>query len=518
MYIHICIYMYIHIYLYTHKCLTHDGIVSWIWISVPYVWIMSHFSTIHVTHMNESWRASPWVLTHNSLSPFTNQNLPCHTIHSKRAVWQDSFWFVTGLFCVCEMNYRVVWHNSRVRSCIYVAWLICMCGMTHLYARHDSFTCALWLVHMCTLTQLYAWYKSFMFHDTTHSYMTWLIHMCAIVLSHVWHDAFMCVWHDSFICVTWHDSFICIISYLITSHHIHVCDMTHLYVHITFTCVTWLILKNMCEVIHPWKQEWHHIRSLWHIHMCDMTLLMCEMAQFQMWHGPSTNARTFVCVTRHFSFVTRLILRCDMTHPRKQEWRHIRNLWHIHMCDMTLLMCEMAHSQMWHVTSMSHIHICMYTYIYSHRYIYIYMYIDIFIYIFIYIFSDLTYHRRRRPYLKQSRLSKLQTSSLSGVPVTLKQVFTGNPKISNKFLREWRESPSLARAECCHIIIKGIALRCDMTHPRKQQWRHIRSLWCDMTHSHMWHDSFIFVTLLIHWSRSRVCDTIMPMKSGHFPL
>ena len=121
---------------------------------------------------------------------------------------------------------------------VWVALLVSVGDMTHLYVWHDSLICFTWLVHMCRLTHSYEPY------DILHPYawqdlstcVTWLIHMCDTTYLYRWHGSLICViwlihmrdtshsyaWHDSFICVTW---------------IIHVCNMTHSYGwHDSFIC------------------------------------------------------------------------------------------------------------------------------------------------------------------------------------------------------------------------------------------------------------------------------------------
>jgi len=109
-------------------------------------------------------------------------------------------------------------------------WLICMCDMTHLYVRHDSFVCATWLICMCTMTHLYVHHDSFI-------PTAWLICMCDMTHLYVRHDSFVCAtWlicmcnmthlclrHDSFVCAAW-------LIYTYDMTHLHVRDTTDLYV------------------------------------------------------------------------------------------------------------------------------------------------------------------------------------------------------------------------------------------------------------------------------------------------
>ena len=142
--------------------------------------------------------------------------------------------------------------------------------------------CVTWIIHV--------WHDSFIC-------VTWLIDMCGMTVLYVWHD-------ESFICVTWlislvirmrdmthlyvwHDSFI------YATRLIHMFCMTRSYVwHDSFICVTWLI--HTCDMTHPYV--WHDpfICATWLIHTCDMP-------HSYVWHA------SFICVTCSFICVTRLI-------------------------------------------------------------------------------------------------------------------------------------------------------------------------------------------------------------------
>jgi len=128
-----------------------------------------------------------------------------------------------------------------------------MCGMTHLYVCHDSFTRVTSLIRKCAMTHSDVW------HDSSIC-AAWLIHVRDMTHSYVWHVSFICVWHESFIYVTclnhvWHDSFI-----RVTCLN-HMCDMTHSYVwHDSFICVTRLTCVDMTHsyVSHYFSHvAWH---------------------------------------------------------------------------------------------------------------------------------------------------------------------------------------------------------------------------------------------------------------------
>jgi len=158
--------------------------------------------------------------------------------------------------------------------------------------------------------------------DMTHTYVwhdlyicvTWLIHKCDMTHSYVW--------HDSYICVTW---------------LIHMCDMTHTYVwhdvwHDLSIHVTWLCLCDM--TVSVWQDcvcvtglcLCDRTVSVWHDYVCVIWLCLCDM-NVSVWHD-------CVCV--------KWLCLCDMTVSVWQETECMISVtWLIHMCDMT-------HSYVWH--------------------------------------------------------------------------------------------------------------------------------------------------------------------------
>jgi len=84
---------------------------------------------------------------------------------------------VTYLWCC--MNPSYVQNESQ-----YVPWLILMCDVTHLYARHGSFL----MLHdffMCDMIHFCLYCDSFI-------YVLWFILMCDMTHAHVCHDSVIC--------------------------------------------------------------------------------------------------------------------------------------------------------------------------------------------------------------------------------------------------------------------------------------------------------------------------------------
>jgi len=206
--------------------------------------------------------------------------------------------------------------------CTCVAWLIYMCGMTHLYVWHDFlyacvwcglFVCATWRIHTCVVTNLYECHGALL-------RVAWRIHMCDMTHSCVRRDLFiwqvLMVYCDDLVitCVTW---------------FIHMCDMTHLYAHVC--------MCDMCDVIWPCSSCVRHdsCMHMWHV--------WCDLTHSCVWRD------SFKCVTGLICMCT-----CDVTHSYVWHDSFMCVTWLIHMCDMT-------HLYLWNVSCGS----CR-VYVYSH--------------------------------------------------------------------------------------------------------------------------------------------------------
>ena len=143
-YIYICIHMYISIRIYicicqraltdkihitqktgyhafniwSDSCVTHESVMSYIWVS-------------HVTHMNESWRTYEWVTSHIWMSHVSHMNESrltyewvtshiwmCHFSHMKNiSPWHTGY---SGGRIVTWTWFRTCWsYEVRVRACVY---------------------------------------------------------------------------------------------------------------------------------------------------------------------------------------------------------------------------------------------------------------------------------------------------------------------------------------------------------------------------------------------------------------
>jgi len=128
-----------------------------------YKWVMSHVQMSHVTYTHESCHIFAqmdvqsrhiyeWVMSHNTTVPYWN------------IVWQDSFICVTPLrfhVCsICDVTRLYLWHlYTWYDSFVFVTWLVCIRGGTHVNMWRDSFV-------QCDTT--HSWHESF-------AYMTRLI-------------------------------------------------------------------------------------------------------------------------------------------------------------------------------------------------------------------------------------------------------------------------------------------------------------------------------------------------------
>ena len=176
----------------------------------------------------------------------------------------DSFMCVTWLIRVCDITYSHVWqthpyHTYASRPSRSMTprrpWLIHMCDTTHSHVQHDSSTCLTWLIHMCDMTH------SHVQHDSSTCF-TWLIHIHMCDMTHSY------VWHDSLIHVTW---------------LIEMCDTTHWYMwHDSSTCFTWPshTAYNLKTIALQDTSQ-----TTWPIHMCNMTHIHVHVAQTSMAHS-----------------------------------------------------------------------------------------------------------------------------------------------------------------------------------------------------------------------------------------
>jgi len=166
---------------------------------------------------------------------------------------------------------------------------------------------------MCDMTHSCVWHGSFLC-------VTWLIHICDVTLSYVWRvswpsrvEAFACVTQR--ICATWlilmwHDSFECV-TWLIL-----MCDMTHSHVwHDLTISVTGLF--HICDMPHDYVEAFTcQARNI-----CDMTHSYVTWL-ILMWHDS-------------FVLVTWLVVMCDTAHFHAWHDSFISVTWLIDMCDMT---------------------------------------------------------------------------------------------------------------------------------------------------------------------------------------
>jgi len=109
------------------------------------------FTRSHVCHVN----VCGWHVRLVHLSDVTHSHVCGH----------DSF--ITGGYCSTLRDFCL--HLSAVlrrkmgnlRMYLRLVCCVYLCGMTHFFAWHDSFSRVTWLIHMCEVTQSHAWHGSF---------------------------------------------------------------------------------------------------------------------------------------------------------------------------------------------------------------------------------------------------------------------------------------------------------------------------------------------------------------------
>jgi len=204
---------------------------EWLW-DMTHPWAMVRHEHIvsspSCTHTNITLQHTNNTLQHNTLQhTATHCNTQCHHHHALSAwamtthgrdqtqnmwisrptsfpdrylEWRTPFAHVKTRWCFWGLPLVVlqyVWHDDIYTSVFYVsfvcvAWLIRMCGMTHLYVWHDSFVCVTWLICMCDMTHLYVWHDSF------------ICVLPLVVLQYLWHDSRTYVLYVSFLWVLAH--------------------------------------------------------------------------------------------------------------------------------------------------------------------------------------------------------------------------------------------------------------------------------------------------------------------------
>ena len=183
--------------------------------------------------------------------------------------------------CVCDMTRLHVRHDSFT----WATWFIYMSDMTHLRMRHDSFTCATWLIYMCHMAytsslhlppnrlQVCPWHTCHMPHTHTSALLSpphkgrdsftcapRLIYMCLINLRLVTTLASQttaCACH-SYVC---HDAFVCMGQSRCRTH----ISLGH----DSFVCATWLIY--LCDMTRSCVRHDSFTCAIWRIHLCDPT-------------------------------------------------------------------------------------------------------------------------------------------------------------------------------------------------------------------------------------------------------
>ena len=230
----------------------------------------------------------------------------CVTSTLLRCIFSDLFVYVTWLVHVCDLTRTCVTWLIHVwlDSCMCVTWLMHVCDLTHacvsqalywgvlvviyLCVWHDSFTCVTWPMHVCRRR-----FTDVCFGDLCVC-VTWLVHMCDLTHSCVSQALYWCVLivvsscmgYDSFISASshtskcdmthwyfWHGSSICV------TWLVHTRDMTHSFVWMTQSCVSWSLYWVVCVCVCAYACVCVHVCVCVCAHKC-MCVCACSVCVF----------------------------------------------------------------------------------------------------------------------------------------------------------------------------------------------------------------------------------------------
>ena len=175
----------------THLCVRH---VSFTCVMLPICsWDMSHACvchdsftcvTVHLTHVNESWRTLSHGTHVNELSWYIHVTHVDESWHTYEGVMADM-----SRACVCHGSFTYIHANATLSHACVCYSFACITHVNETCVC-QSFT---WLIHM---------------RDSSHSSVG--NHSCKCVEAHaqVWQDPLRCVtrwyvWRDTIKCVTW---------------------------------------------------------------------------------------------------------------------------------------------------------------------------------------------------------------------------------------------------------------------------------------------------------------------------
>jgi len=165
------------------------------------------------------------------------------------------------------------WHDSSIR----VTWFIRMCGMTHLYVRHDSNSYVTGLIHMwhelcfTSMTCICAtWFSCI--RDRTHPFVTWI--MSDIDDIHMSQDPPIC--DMSHVLHRWH-------AYVRHEFHSYVTGLIYMWHESCLTLMTFICHRTNPYVTWPMP----HIDDMHMWHESCLTLL----------HESNLTLMTFICPT-----------------------------------------------------------------------------------------------------------------------------------------------------------------------------------------------------------------------------
>jgi len=156
----------IHIWGMTHSYARNDIFIGEAWFI--HTWGMTHSYVMHDALICEAWHIHQWGMTHMRYDASMHMCITrqcvclcacacaCACVRARACACvcvctctsQDTL-HVQVHFNMWDMTHTCVWHKCDKTWPSASTYFFQVSDMTHLYVRHDAFTCASWLIHMC---------------------------------------------------------------------------------------------------------------------------------------------------------------------------------------------------------------------------------------------------------------------------------------------------------------------------------------------------------------------------------